>query len=243
MPSQNYSPTDLEKVISNDEEINELHGDWMLVTRKKKSQTGPTHLPKNVTSKSNRFTSLSQLAHQVKPIQVSNKTNPRPKKIEASRVNKNHTETKRRRQDEESFDPTINFPNSNNCVGPILSLPTDMRVPPMTKTSTKSFAQPFNPATSLSTRTNTKATSTILPTLGATPQNQHSKNNTNLDENNHSAIPLINKIPTIQTHPQQTVYAEENMQVHGNNGDTHEESQDNIDNQNSSNLCDEDMAT
>jgi len=96
MPNQNDSSTVSEKIISNNEEINELHGDWMLVTRRKKSQPGPTHPSKNVTNKINRFTSLSHLVHQVKPIQVTNKNIPKPKSNEAPRVKKNHMETKRR---------------------------------------------------------------------------------------------------------------------------------------------------
>jgi len=137
MPNQNDSSTDLVNIISNDEEINELHGDWMLVTRKKKSQPGPTHNPKNVNNKSNRFQPLSQLAHHVKPNQVTNKNIPKPLFNAAPRVIKNHMETIRRRQDEDPFENNLNFPNNKSSVGPILSSSTDQLGPLLTKANTK----------------------------------------------------------------------------------------------------------
>lgn len=157
MLNQNDSPTDLENIISNDEEINEFYGDLMLVTRKKKSQSGPTQNSKNVHNKSKRFQPLSQLAHQVKPNYATNKNILKPLFNSAPRVIKSHMETKRRRQEDDPFDNSLNFPNIKSSTGPILSLPTDQHGPHLTKANTKLFDQTLNSAMPFASNSKTKA--------------------------------------------------------------------------------------
>jgi len=57
------------------------------------------------------------------------------------------------------------------------------------------------------------------------PHDHQSKNNPLHDENNHPTIPQIISPQTTQTHHQQTVYAEENIQVLEINRDIHDECQ------------------
>jgi hypothetical protein len=91
-------------IISNNDSIDELHGDWLLVTRRKKKPINmPTPpAPKSATHK-NKFMALSPMAHTPKINQHQNFP-PRPKSHEIPRSNINNTDPKRRRH---SDDPII----------------------------------------------------------------------------------------------------------------------------------------
>lgn len=235
MPNQNASPTVSENINSIDDEINEIHGDWMLVTRKKKSQVGPTHNSKHVTNKSNKFSPLSQLAHHVKPIQVTNKNIPKPKFSVAPRMNKERIETKRRRQEEEPIDSNINFTNIKSTADTI----NDQH-----HANTLVIGQTLNPSTSHVSATKTKDVVSYQVNPPATlpySQAQPSKNIPQHDGNNISVIP---QSETSQSGDiQETVYAEDDMQVPDKNIDSQADCHDNIDNPNSSKQDDEDMVT
>jgi len=60
-------PTEKEKIITINDTNHQLHGDWLLVTRRKKTPNHPSlNVPKIANQKSNRFNALSTLAHQSK---------------------------------------------------------------------------------------------------------------------------------------------------------------------------------
>lgn len=100
-------PTEKEIITSNNGENHKLHGDWLLVTRRKKPQNHSTlNDSKTITQKGNRFNVLSALAHQPNTSTANKKFSPRPKTNEASHGNNSHYETKRRRQEDHYFVPT-----------------------------------------------------------------------------------------------------------------------------------------
>jgi len=246
MSHQYDSATVLENINSNDEELKELHGDWMFVTRKKKSQPGPTPISKNVANKSNKFSSLSQQAHQVKLNHVTNNYIPKPKFNVPPRVTKSNMETKRRRQDDELVETSFDFPINKNNTGLILSFPTDPHVPLLTKSNTATIGQSSKIGTSHASGTknqdNFSSQAKPCTTLPHT-KDQQAKNKPQHEEINHSAIPQIKPLQATQAHHHETVYAEDNMQVLEKNLDIQEDCHDTTASQNSSNHCDEDMAT
>ncbi|KAK2458256.1 zinc ion binding / nucleic acid binding protein [Trifolium repens] len=103
-PTQAPAVTTPVPIISNNDGIDELHGDWLLVTRRKKK---PINMPTPPSPKSanhkNKFMALSPMAHTPKINQHQNFP-PRPKSHEIPRSNISNTDPKRRRQ---SDDPII----------------------------------------------------------------------------------------------------------------------------------------
>jgi len=86
-------------IISINGENNELHGDWLLVTRKKKLPKNPTLISsKTVTPKTNRFNALNNLTHKTKADTPHIQT--RPNQCDQTRVTQTPKETKRRRHDD-----------------------------------------------------------------------------------------------------------------------------------------------
>jgi hypothetical protein len=106
--------TEKEQIKNNKDESSKLHGDWLLVTRRKKQTNHlPTKILKPVTQKiTNKFSVLYPLAHQnnSKATLVNKKLPPRPKTSEIARTNKGSTDPKRRRHDEPIILPTNNEP-------------------------------------------------------------------------------------------------------------------------------------
>ena len=114
--------TDDEKIISNNEGNKELHGDWLLVTRKKKTSNNPAFIStKTVTHKSNRFNALSHTPQNTKPGPHTTKLPPRLKPNDTARASKTKFEPKRRRSDETNHDAIFNSsvigPAHNNMPG------------------------------------------------------------------------------------------------------------------------------
>jgi len=110
-PPINLSPDD-GKLISNNEGNKELHGDWLLVTRRKKATNNSA---KAVTHKPNRFSPLSLTPQKVKPGPPTPKLPPRPNFNDLARANKSNVEPKRRRSEETITDTIFNSPlNSTN---------------------------------------------------------------------------------------------------------------------------------
>lgn len=104
--------TEKEAIISNDEGVKDIHGDWMLVTRRKRSNI-PSHslTPKNVTLKNYRLpTNSSPLVHQPKLLASTNKLPPRPNINDSNRANKTSFDPKRRRHDISIIEPTFKLP-------------------------------------------------------------------------------------------------------------------------------------
>jgi hypothetical protein len=95
-------------IISIEEGTKELHGDWLLVTRRKKTtKISQPHTTKNATqNKTNRFSLLNHMAHQIKHNPSHNKTDPRPSPHEATRAHKN-PDAKKRRHDSFNDDTII----------------------------------------------------------------------------------------------------------------------------------------
>ena len=74
------------KVISINDGNKDLHGDWLLVTRKKKTPINPTlNSAKTVNYKANRFSALSISPQTVKPGPHSTKPSPRPNPVDTTR--------------------------------------------------------------------------------------------------------------------------------------------------------------
>jgi hypothetical protein len=110
----NFVPNDLSvikgNIISIDEGNKELHGDWLLVTRKKKSTSNPTLISsKPVTNKTNRFTPLTSVTQNNRPAPLNQKFPPRPNPNDITRANKPTNDPKRRRQEENNFDPLMEY--------------------------------------------------------------------------------------------------------------------------------------
>jgi hypothetical protein len=104
--SINAIQTETEKINSNNRENQELHGDWLLVTRRKKPQIQhPLSDKKTVTHKANKFSSLSAMTHQSKTDTANHKFPSRPKPNEVSRGIISYNESKRRRQEDTYYVP------------------------------------------------------------------------------------------------------------------------------------------
>jgi hypothetical protein len=94
--NQNHSTAINGEIISIDDGAKDLHGDWLLVTRRKKASNNSNfNNPKTDKPKTNRFSSLSNLAHQGE----SSLLPPKPKPSDTQRTNRSSFEPKRRRQD------------------------------------------------------------------------------------------------------------------------------------------------
>jgi hypothetical protein len=110
------------KITSIDDGTKDLHGDWLLVTRRKKVNNNPNfNAQKAAKTKSNRFSSLSNLAHQEESTPQPNLP-PRPKPNDIQRTSKSAFDPKRRRQDS-SGDTIMNqslkvYPTSDSNQGP-----------------------------------------------------------------------------------------------------------------------------
>ncbi|XP_045810073.1 uncharacterized protein LOC123904449 [Trifolium pratense] len=108
--------TEKEQITNNKDESSKLHGDWLLVTRrKKKSHQLTTENSKSVTHTTNNFNVLSPLAHQKKSKAINQKLPPRPKESEIARPNKRNTDPKRRRHDDQDHVPII-FPSNHEPI-------------------------------------------------------------------------------------------------------------------------------
>lgn len=85
----------------------ELHGGWLLVTRKKKMPINSTLISaKTSTNKNNRFIVLSNTSPKIKPGPQNTKLPPCPKPAVIARVSSSH-ETKRQRSDDHHHDQTL----------------------------------------------------------------------------------------------------------------------------------------
>lgn len=103
------------KVTSINEGNKDLHGDWLVVTRKKKTPINPAlNSAKTVNYKANHFSALSISPQKVKPGPHSTKPSARPNLVDTTHASSISHETKRRRSDDinndNSFDP--NFDSS-----------------------------------------------------------------------------------------------------------------------------------
>ncbi|XP_045791942.1 uncharacterized protein LOC123886693 [Trifolium pratense] len=108
--------TEKEQITNNKDESSKLHGDWLLVTRRKKKSHQPTtENSKSVTHTTNNFNVLSPLAHQKKSKAINQKLPPRPKGSEIARPNKSSTDPKRRRHDDQNHVPII-FPSNHEPI-------------------------------------------------------------------------------------------------------------------------------
>jgi len=91
-------------IISNDEEVKDLHGDWLLVTKRKKTTNHPTlNALKSVTYTTNKFNVLAPQAHQVKPSATQYKLPPRPNPFDITCTNKSTSDSKRCRQEVRNY--------------------------------------------------------------------------------------------------------------------------------------------
>jgi CDGSH-type Zn-finger protein len=171
-PSPQSSLTNDGNIIGINGESNELHGDWLLVTRKKKvSNNPPLFTPKNVTPKTNRFTALSSQTQKTKPGPpkhvIQSRSIPNDQ-IRGPQIPKN---TKRLRHDDDlMIEPGIKpslFPNP--------------------KTNTPSVPTQINPKTTYVAKNNTNTSTNqqvfnvpfnhALPERNTpNPEHQHNKN-------------------------------------------------------------------
>ncbi|GAU50505.1 hypothetical protein TSUD_409800 [Trifolium subterraneum] len=111
-------PKVLEKeiIIRNNEENNVLHGDWLLVSRRRKptNRSSSNSKTAHATNKGNKFNDLSHLAHQTNSNSGYPKLPPRPQINEIARPNKGNMDPKRRRHDDVRNHETINSPPPTN---------------------------------------------------------------------------------------------------------------------------------
>lgn len=99
-------------IISNDGEHQDLHGDWLLVTRKKRIPINPTLFPsKTATAKPNRYNALNSLNAPNKNGPHKHNSQPRPLAPAQPRSILVPKETKRRRQDPDNIqEPVLDTP-------------------------------------------------------------------------------------------------------------------------------------
>lgn len=173
----NKSSAHNDKIISNDEGNNELHGDWLLVTRKKRILIGPTSNSTKSASH-NCFTALNNLTQKAKPDPPYQPTNSRPYPIEPPRATKNHKDQKRRRHDDDvvippnveySFDPTRNK---------AILIPSD-RYPKAP--SNKIHVAKINPQISINKKTNNHSPHILDPIESNTAQQEKNHDSTNMN--------------------------------------------------------------
>jgi hypothetical protein len=114
-----------ERNINNNEESKELHGDWLLVTRRKKQPNmSPVSDSKTVNNnKGNKFNALSNLTHQPNDSPTIQKFPPRPHATNIARPIKTNENSKRRRQDDDIIQKTPISPFPTNLTRPIPSVP------------------------------------------------------------------------------------------------------------------------
>jgi len=100
-----------DKIISIDEGNNELDGDWLLVTRRKKFSTNPTtNSSKVVNIKANKFNALNSLTQKNKHGPSNHLSKPRPTPTDLTRAPQIPKETKRRRHDDlTNIEPILEY--------------------------------------------------------------------------------------------------------------------------------------
>jgi hypothetical protein len=143
-------PKETNKEISNrnNEENKELHGDWLLVTRRKKQPNQPSSSGSktDILNKSNKFNVLSNLAHQPSYRPATQKLPPRPHVTNIARPNNGNIDPKRRRHDVDnsnvtttpspSTSTTTTTPNNLNKSTPF--------IPPQSKETSHTVPDPKN---------------------------------------------------------------------------------------------------
>lgn len=243
IPNHNDLSTINDKLISNDEGINELHGDWLLVTRRKKTATNPSfNAHKNVTHRANKFSALSNLAPQNRPNPTTQKFPQRPTPIDASR-GRSAPIQKRQRQEESTQSPIIKQSLTNQKVKPPMKPSIDQQdltaiiVTPSNANHINShvkdsFDSKFNHATQ------------IMAPHTHEVQINHNPNHENNFEN---AINLSNSTSSLtkdsETEANISRIEEESMISHDMNGDTEINTTSSNENHEPPSQSDEDMVT
>jgi hypothetical protein len=132
---------------SNNEESKELHGDWLLVTRRRKqpNQSSSPGSKTDILNKSNKFNVLSNLAHQPSYRPATQKLPPRPHATNIARPNNGNTDPKRRHHDVDNSNVTIipSFPTSTTTTTPNLNKSISF-VPPQSKETPHTMSDPKN---------------------------------------------------------------------------------------------------
>jgi hypothetical protein len=115
--------TNKERNSNTNEDSKELHGDWLLVTRRKKqpNQPSPSDSKTVILNKKNKFNVLSNLTQQPSYSPVTQKLPPRPHVTNIARPNKGNADPKRRRHDDD---------NDNVATIPSPLLPRQPQLPP-----------------------------------------------------------------------------------------------------------------
>jgi hypothetical protein len=149
------------KVISNNEGNKDLHGDWLLVTRKKKLPINSTPFSAKAGNNSNnRYSVLSNSSHKTKPGPHTTKYSPRPKSIAIPRASSSKQETKRRRSDDDhhdqTFDPTVDPP----LIGPARKT-KPAKTPHQTVTHMETLLTKLSPKQANTNENNTDPSPTI----------------------------------------------------------------------------------
>jgi hypothetical protein len=134
---------------SNKEESKELHGDWHLVTRRKKQPSQPSSLSQKtvIHNKSNKFNVLSNLTHQPSYSPATQKLPPRPHATNIARPNKGNTDPKRccHVDDNNNVTTIPTLPTSKTTTTPnksnisIPSVPLQSKVTPQTVSDPKNL--------------------------------------------------------------------------------------------------------
>jgi hypothetical protein len=143
-------PKETNKEINNNnnEESKELHGDWLLVTRRKKQPNQPSSSGSKtaILNKSNKFNVLSNLAHQASHRPATQNLPPRPHATNIARPNNGNTDPKRRRHDVDNNNVTItpSFPTSTTTTTPNNLNKSISFVPPQSKETPHTVSDPKN---------------------------------------------------------------------------------------------------
>lgn len=190
------------QVINIDDGNKELHGDWLLVTRKKKKPIIPAlNSPKNGADKNNRFNILSNLTLKSKPGPHNPNLPPRTKQSSVARTNATGHETKRRRSEDNPHDQT-----PSSFVDPHLTGPTRITKPAtITNTADTHMDITFNTLKASQTKNNQKHFDTnqatepngiIQMVTNLPPETNSNKDNilptTTIDTNNDTTHPTLN---------------------------------------------------
>jgi hypothetical protein len=216
--TNNIDSQTVQETISNiDEGIKELHGDWLLVTRKKKQTNSSTSHKSN--TKNNWSTNQPHTPTHSKTPTPQHKFPPRPKPNEIPRAQNSSTDPKRRRQDDHT--PSLSITKDPH------KKPTDFKLPPKDHVTQITMTPPIP--------------KTPQPTILLHVAKPDSLNNKHHTQDTRDGLPHQKLKPVIDNpcnSNKNNVMNEQN-----NTGDTHMNASDSNDNTNSSSTLGEAMVT
>ncbi|MCH79387.1 hypothetical protein A2U01_0000136 [Trifolium medium] len=136
--------TNKERNPNDNEGSKELHGDWLLVTRRKKPPNQPSSSAPKIDThvKSNKFNALANLPHQPNYSSATPKLPPRPHATNIARPNKGNADPKRRRHEDDNNQVITTSPVPTNTTTKTHNNPNKSVQYPITPVPFQSNASP-----------------------------------------------------------------------------------------------------